>query len=213
MNVARVLYPVQTLGPGNRVGIWLCGCHRRCKGCSNPELWEEKPEYVISAEELGSAIETILKDRQIDGFTISGGEPMNQAAELSSLLDLLEKISNDILIYTGYTIEELLSSKSGHQIDCVKKAGVIIDGMYIEEKNTGQIMVGSSNQRIVIIKKELDEKYRNYLRKQELEIQNFTGADDVYSIGIHRTGFPEEMIERLKQKRSEDHESVYPEMA
>ena len=47
MNVARILYPVKVLGPGKRIGIWLCGCDRECFGCSNPELWEPKPEYEL----------------------------------------------------------------------------------------------------------------------------------------------------------------------
>ena len=42
--VARILYPVKVLGPGNRVGIWLAGCDHKCLGCSNPELWEQKDE-------------------------------------------------------------------------------------------------------------------------------------------------------------------------
>lgn len=40
MYIARILYPVEVLGPGKRIGIWFCGCPRRCEGCSNPELWE-----------------------------------------------------------------------------------------------------------------------------------------------------------------------------
>ena len=47
MNVARILFPVQVLGPGNRIGIWLCGCNRACKGCSNPELWIQRDEFEI----------------------------------------------------------------------------------------------------------------------------------------------------------------------
>ena len=42
MYVARILYPVKVLGPGNRIGIWVSGCNHRCKGCSNPELWKQE---------------------------------------------------------------------------------------------------------------------------------------------------------------------------
>lgn len=40
------------LGSGKRVGIWVCGCKRACKGCSNPELWDRKPEYEVTVEEI-----------------------------------------------------------------------------------------------------------------------------------------------------------------
>ena len=98
MNVARILYPVQVLGPGKRVGIWVAGCSRGCKGCSNPELGEQKPEYEVSVEQLVSLIENLARDHEIDGFTISGGEPLNQAEELAKLIQRLISFSSDILV-------------------------------------------------------------------------------------------------------------------
>ena len=38
LSIARIYYPVKTLGPGNRIGIWTAGCPRRCSGCISPEL-------------------------------------------------------------------------------------------------------------------------------------------------------------------------------
>lgn len=40
MYIARILYPVKVLGPGERIGIWMDGCEHGCIGCSNPELWD-----------------------------------------------------------------------------------------------------------------------------------------------------------------------------
>lgn len=99
MNVARILYPVKVLGPGNRVGIWLCGCSRACKGCSNPELWEQRPEYEVSPIEVCKLIQKIVSSHTIDGFTISGGEPMDQASAIltsrrSALARLQKKNAN-----------------------------------------------------------------------------------------------------------------------
>ena len=107
MNVARILYPVEVLGPGRRVGIWVCGCRRGCKGCSNPELREQRPEYEVKIEEIAELIGRIGERYEIDGFTVSGGEPMDQAVELAKLMEELRRYSEDILIYTGYRIEEL----------------------------------------------------------------------------------------------------------
>ena len=59
MNIARILYPVEVLGPGKRIGIWVCGCNRRCKGCSNPELWDQKPEYEVTHDEVMDLIKRI----------------------------------------------------------------------------------------------------------------------------------------------------------
>ncbi|MDO4338006.1 MAG: 4Fe-4S single cluster domain-containing protein [Eubacteriales bacterium] len=188
MNVARLLYPVKVLGPGNRVGIWLCGCHRRCKGCSNPELWAEKKEYEITIPQLLELIKKINTEHDIDGFTISGGEPMNQAFELSILVDELKLISKDILVYSGYRLEELVNrdSQTQHILDTI---AVLIDGVYIEENNDGSLLRGSSNQRIHMLNCELESLYKDYLSKTKNQIQNFTTVDGIVSVGIHRKGF------------------------
>lgn len=200
MNVARLLYPVRTLGPGNRLGIWLCGCPRRCKGCSNPELWREKDEYSISVDHLMRVILDLASKHKIDGFTITGGEPLEQAGELLSLLDQLQTISMDILIYTGYTLEELSADPAGTRMDCVRKAAVIVDGPYMEEQNGGSRLVGSFNQRVILINRDFEDLYRSFLNSKDLEVQNFIGNNSAYSIGIHRKDFANGMFSFLNGK-------------
>lgn len=188
MNIARILYPVKVLGPGNRIGIWVCGRHRACPGCSNPELWDEKPEYEISIVHLMQLIDTIRKTNNIDGFTITGGEPMNQAEELSVLVDCLSEISEDILVYSGYRLDELTGGDSEIQ-HILEKIAVLIDGDYIEDKNNNSMLRGSSNQEIHILNTRFEGKYRRYLSEGHNQIQNFTTADGIVSVGIHRKGF------------------------
>lgn len=189
MNIARILYPVQVLGPGNRVGIWFCGCSRGCKGCSNPELWEQRPEYEVSPSRVFELIQRIAALHAVDGFTISGGEPLDQAAELTELLCLLTAISDDVLIYTGYLIEDLKARCDLATDIVLKRATVLIDGAYIEEQNINSVLRGSSNQRIHILNKRYFERYQRYLAETHNQIQNFSTADGVVSVGIHRPTF------------------------
>lgn len=137
MLVARILYPVKTLGPGSRIGLWLCGCPHKCKGCSNPELWERQEKYRISAENLLKLVHSISRNNSVDGFTITGGDPMEQAEELSQLLPDLKKISPDILVYTGYTLSELREKKSAFIDHVLDNIAVLIDGRYVEDRNNG----------------------------------------------------------------------------
>lgn len=189
MNVARIMYPVQVLGPGKRVGIWVAGCSRGCKGCSNPELWEQKPEYEISVDHLASLVENLAHDHTIDGFTISGGEPLNQPEELSALVQCLISISSDILVYTGYQIEELKNKQDQSINSVLSKIAVLIDGEYVEELNDGTFMRGSSNQRVHLLSVDHKEKYQNYFSDGHNQIQNFTTSDGVVSVGIHHKTF------------------------
>ena len=182
MYVARVLYPVEVLGPGKRVGIWFCGCPRRCKGCSNPELWEFQDRYYTSPQLVCDLIKQIAKDHPIDGFTITGGDPMYQANDLQQLIVHLRAISEDILVYTGYSLNEL----SSDQLDGI---AVLIDGEYIESRNNNCILRGSDNQLIHILDDRFRERYNDYLSSTDNQIQNFMTSDGVISVGIHKPNF------------------------
>ncbi len=189
MNVARILYPVEVLGPGKRVGIWVCGCRRGCKGCSNPELWVQKPEYEVTVEEIVRLVDKIAELHEINGFILSGGEPMDQPEELSLLLPQLSEYSRDILIYTGYRIEDLKGRKDQATDAALSQIAVLIDGEYREEENNDVLLRGSSNQRIHVLNPEMTAAYEQYLASAHNRIQNFTTSNGVVSVGIHKRGF------------------------
>lgn len=162
------------------MGIWTIGCKRKCVNCSNPELWEENPGKDISIETITGIIEK-YKDKT-DGVTITGGEPFLQPKELLSLVEKIRKIGiDDILIYTGFSFEELYENPLAKKI--IDLSGVIVDGEYIDELNNNVGMKGSENQRVFVINKSLSEKYRDFSSvKRQSEIVNNGGK--IMSIGI-----------------------------
>lgn len=190
MYVARVLYPIEVLGPGKRIGIWFCGCPRRCKGCSNSELWTFQERYRTTPEQIYSLVSRIAAEYPVDGFTITGGDPMYQPEELQSLIGLIKHISQDILVYTGYKIDELTS-------DMIRGISVLIDGEYIESRNNNSIIRGSDNQKVHILDDQYREKYVSYLISAENQIQNFMTSDGIVSVGIHKPRFMDELAKAL----------------
>lgn len=204
MNVARILYPVKVLGPGNRIGMWVCGCPRRCRGCSNPELWEQHPEYEITIKGLQEVIDGIASAHKVDGFTISGGEPMSQPEELDELIQYLKTVSADILIYTGYKYEELYEQGSNHIANILSSIAVLIDGLYLEELNTNIILRGSVNQNIIILNSQYKNDYDNYLETTHNQIQNFTTTNGVVSVGIHKKDFLSKINSHIHKGGSEN---------
>ena len=182
MYVARILYPVEVLGPGKRIGIWFCGCPHHCTGCSNPELWDFNERYKTTAKTVISVIKSIASKKQVDGFTISGGDPFYQREDLLYLLSQIKQISEDILVYTGYEKHELSD-------DDLKDIAVLIDGKYIESLNTNCALRGSENQKIYVLKNEFKSKYDNYIKNTTNAIQNFTTSDGIISVGIHKADF------------------------
>jgi len=195
MYVARILFPVQVLGPGNRVGIWFCGCPHRCRGCSNPELWEFQDRYKTSVETILHLIKLIDDTYDIDGFTITGGEPFYQYDDLAHLLSELVLINDDILVYSGYRYDELADKD-------LSNISVLIDGRYVEEQNNNCFLRGSSNQRIHILNDKFSNMYQQYIQQGENKIQNFTATDGVISVGIHKPNFSSD-FDSLMRKRTD----------
>ena len=127
-------------------------------------------------------INTISKTNNIDGFTITGGDPFYQPEELKRLVALLKEISDDILVYTGYSRTELDPND-------LNNISVLIDGEYIEELNDNSLLKGSSNQEVYILDDKQSDKYRAYFNTEINKVQNFFTSDGVVSVGIHKPNF------------------------
>lgn len=182
--IDRVLFPVRSLGPGRRIAIWTSGCNKRCSGCANPELWIQHPEQRITPKRLADSIFEKIHG-VVDGITISGGEPFLQAAELTEFLDLLS-IEGDILVFSGYTYEELISNDVSKKL--LDRIDVLIDGEYKDSLNDGKSALrGSTNQRIHYLNSHVVEQYECYLKQGRI-IQNFVYDYNILSVGIHNPG-------------------------
>ncbi len=134
----------------------------------------------MSVDDICKAIERITED--IDGFTISGGEPFLQSEELITLTDRLSAIyTDDIIIYTGYTLHQL-KEEYGEAVErIINNVSVIIDGEYIEALNDGVGIRGSSNQNIHIFKNH--DRHKDLLSK-ERSVQIIEHKNGMTVIGI-----------------------------
>jgi anaerobic ribonucleoside-triphosphate reductase activating protein len=141
------------------------------------QSYDEKKE--ISA---GDVVEMIKKiGSSIDGVTISGGEPFFKPKGLDSLVEQLKSITDDILIFTGYTLEELHSMNMREVDRVLENCSVLIDGAYIEELNEGVGLRGSSNQHIWIFKHH--DKYVG-IEENPKELQTVVYGNSILTIGI-----------------------------
>lgn len=156
INVAGIVRESIVDGPGFRFVIFCQGCPHGCKACHNPDTHAFKDNKLMKVDEL---FESIMKPRMGKGVTFSGGEPFCQAASFAKLGEKLKAAGIDILIFTGYEYEELikLSEKNASIMKLIKMADYIIDGRYKEElRDLSLKFRGSSNQRIIDVKKTLE---------------------------------------------------------
>lgn len=134
-------------GEGLRYVIFFQGCKHFCKNCHNMETWNYNNGLATTIEQ---EIELLSKHiDNIDGITISGGDPFFQYENLLELCKAIKKSFNDINIwvYTGYTIKEL--EKIGLTA-VLEHINVLVDGKFIIELKSPHIpFIGSSNQNII----------------------------------------------------------------
>ena len=95
----------------------------------------------------------------------------------------LAKRWEDILIFTGYTYEQLLAQNSAEAKTVLSLCAVLIDGPYIAQRNDGVGLRGSSNQRIHVFRN--PEKYAG-LAHAPRQLQNILFDDKIVTIGIPR---------------------------
>jgi anaerobic ribonucleoside-triphosphate reductase activating protein len=149
-------------GPGIRVSLFVSGCTHHCKGCFNEKLWDFNYGKIFTKEDEAHILEC-MQPYYIKGFTLLGGEPLyvHNARVLTGLLyDIKHTYPNkDIWCYTGYTLETLLSRMSQdtqYAMNILTYIDVLVDGKFEEDKKDLSLPFrGSSNQRIIDVKKSL----------------------------------------------------------
>ena len=181
IRVGRIWYPVKTLGYGSRLGVWMQGCLKDCPGCISPEMKDPQKGELRSVSELVR----FAALHKPDGFTVSGGEPFDQPESLLALVRGFLPISDDILVFTGYTLEELHEMQSEAVEEVLASIAVLVDGRYMEKDNDGRGLRGSSNQIIYIRK--YPERYEDANDRQRT-LQCVLLQDRLWMIGIPPDG-------------------------
>lgn len=151
IRIAGVVDESTVDGPGIRYTVFTQGCLHNCFGCHNPKT---HPLNGGQALEIDTIISNIKKDPLISGVTISGGEPFLQPKEILELTIKSKEIGKNVIIYTGYTYEELVSLNNEFINEVLKSADYLVDGKFeINKKSYTLLFKGSSNQRIIDLKK------------------------------------------------------------
>lgn len=186
LNIANRCEATAALGPGLRSVVWVQGCALHCPGCLAPDWIPIRPAHLVAPDEL--AVE-LLRDPRVRGLTISGGEPMLQAAGLSRLVwEMRQKRNIDVICFSGFLLEQLVQTPPGPGVfDLLSQVDVLIDGPYIARRNDNTGLRGSTNQRIHYFTDRLaDQSLETWTRKAEVHLMD--GAAMLVGVpprGIH----------------------------
>lgn len=139
-------------GPGLRYTIFTQGCPHHCPGCHNPQSHDPNGGYLGDTDEC---LKEIDQNPLLDGVTLSGGEPFLQPQPLIDLIQKLKQRHLHIMIYSGYTFEEILKlGDEAYQL--LSLCDTLVDGRFVLALRSLELLYkGSSNQRIIDVQKSL----------------------------------------------------------
>lgn len=171
MNYMQIEKASVANGKGIRTVLWVSGCSLHCKGCQNPESWDFNAGKPFD-DKAKQKLFCYLENPYIQGITFSGGHPLdykNAYTIYELILEIKEKYpQKDIWLYTGYslTYEDFYSHPlswmvSGEETktNILQMCDVVVDGEFREElRDTTLPFRGSSNQRLIDVKKTIDNK-------------------------------------------------------
>ncbi|MGH9128245.1 MAG: 4Fe-4S cluster-binding domain-containing protein [Acidimicrobiales bacterium] len=186
--LSRLHYPVTVLGYGRRAGIWFQGCSVRCPGCVSRDTWDRRPGSRTDTDAVLDWVRGLPAD-EVDGVTISGGEPFDQPAALGSLLDGLWEWRAgldrpvDVLCYSGRSLDRLRD----HHRRLLDKLDCLIPEPFESENPPVDSLTGSGNQAVICLS---DLAHRRYQDRPDPGPRVQVAVDDtaIWYIGIPRPG-------------------------
>ena len=149
ISVLDIVEDTMVDGPGFRTSIYCAGCPNACPGCHNPQSWDINSGHMMTTEEIMA----VIKADPFANVTFSGGDPMFQAEGFTELAEAIRKETNKtIWCWSGFTFENLLRKPAQRRL--LELVDVLVDGPYVEKlRDTDLVFRGSSNQRIIDVKK------------------------------------------------------------
>lgn len=146
--------------------LFVQGCSLRCVGCFNPEAWDFSGGKEWNDEYKNKFLDIVSK-HYIKRVSFLGGEPLepeNVEDIYALIMEIKEKFPNKkIWLYTGYRFDRIINSplidmNTTFRKRAVELCDVVVDGAYIDAlKDITLKWRGSSNQRVIDVKKTLEQ--------------------------------------------------------
>ena len=187
--LSRLHYPVTALGPGRRIGLWAQGCSIGCPGCISRDTW---PALDDSRVEIAAVVQW-CRDRggDVDGITISGGEPFEQPQALNALLIQLDTWRRgrdraiDFLCYSGQPWKRLYRDFP----EILTRLDAIIPEPFVEALPTDAPWRGSANQPLIPLSALGRSRYAHADDRPAARTMQVTAAGgNLWVVGIPRRG-------------------------
>lgn len=151
----RLLLRTEAEGPGARAALWVQGCTIGCPGCFNAATWDPAGGFPMRVSEIARRVACAP---DIEGITLVGGEPFQQAAALADLAGRCRARGLSVVTFTGYCHEVLAQSARPDWRALLDATDLLLAGPYVARlRDFSRPWVGSANQEFVF----LTDRYRH----------------------------------------------------
>jgi anaerobic ribonucleoside-triphosphate reductase activating protein len=127
-------------GPGQRFVVWSQGCALACPGCFNPETHEGTGG---AARTVGELVDAALAERDIEGVTLTGGEPLEQPEAVAAFCAGVRGVLG-VIVLTGFSRAEIEGDPA--RALAVADADLVIAGRYNRRLRVASGLRGSANK-------------------------------------------------------------------
>ena len=191
MRISRIAAPITVLGPGRRVAVWVQGCTLACPGCASVDTWAVPSGREMSTEDVVAEVLNLVKEHDLDGVSVSGGEPFQQAESVADVLDAIRaaRPDLDVVLFTGYdaAVARRRSVRLAHLVD------ILVAGRYDRNQPANQPLLASANQRIVTS----DRGAERLVQVTSARVQVAADDGDLFVVGLPQPGDLDRLHEAL----------------
>jgi anaerobic ribonucleoside-triphosphate reductase activating protein len=160
-------------GPGRRWILHLQGCARPCTDqCINPSLLDSRGGAEVSIEELTLIADLLVAGMHgpVEGLTVLGGEPTDQAEALFPLLAHVRAIGLSVMLYTGRTRAWLERPENAHARRLLDETDLLVAEPFLPSQVDPQLRWRGSRNQIV------ERLTARYTEEQLLEAMDRRGV-------------------------------------
>ena len=147
LRLATIVDETEAEGPGRRWAIWLQGCSIRCPGCCNPEMFDARggTAFTVAALVARSAA------ANVEGITILGGEPFEQAAAAADLAEAVRARGQTVMVFSGMELGGLRAAADPEVARFLGAIDLLVDAPFDRDRPEpapprGRRWIGSTNQ-------------------------------------------------------------------
>jgi anaerobic ribonucleoside-triphosphate reductase activating protein len=157
----------------------------------SPEWIPDRLARLMEPRELAAEL---LADPAVGGLTLSGGEPMAQAGPLAAMVRAAREIRDvTVVCFTGFPLAKA-------RAELLSEVDVLVDGPYIQARNDGRGLRGSTNQRVHYFTDRITpEEYDFTGRQRTAEIR--VRDRDAVLVGVPPLGLLERFDEAVNRFR------------